>query len=80
MKLEDIKRRAHFSEVHKYVELVKEARKEYPKGTDVQIPLDVIDKVEKICDNIEIPVYAVTHYILSVADSYQDLYEYVLRR
>lgn len=80
MKLEDIKRRAGLAKVREYVEVVKEARKKYPKGTDVQIPLDVIDKVEKMCDDLELPVYAVTDYTLSVANSYLDLYEYELRR
>lgn len=67
-------------ELLNYITKIYNGVEEHPDGWDVEIPRSIIDKVEKICDDLSIPCTKIGIDCLSVAATYRQLSERELIR
>lgn len=78
MKLNKIKEEAlkelENIDLSSYITLIKSNIDEHPEGMDINIPINLLEKIEEICDNEKIPVYHVAESTLSIASTYNKLY------
>lgn len=73
----------NFAEIKKligYINYIKETINVFPSGKDIKVPSHIIDKVEKVCDILKIPVYRISSDTLSIASTYLALKNHEMKR
>jgi len=82
MNLKDISKKAALEvigkDIDEYLYKIEIAILDFPEGTDIQLPPTLLEKIEKVCDDEDIPFYIVERNsgACSVADSYAQLETY----